>query len=219
MIIDRSPQGSEAWERVRKGKATASEFSRIITPAQLKFAAGASSYACQVAAELLGVESPPPPPSYWMERGTEMEPFARQEFKDMTGLDVAEVGFIMPHEGARYGCSLDGLLDGETLEIKCPAVETLIQWHYDGVVPKEYRLQIQGGLWITKLKRCNFFAWHPEVEPLLIRVERCEKTINALAEAMPRFNTMVDEILSKIRRRSGTVVFNKLDAELEGFDD
>jgi hypothetical protein len=46
MIIHNAPQGSEAWELVRKGKATASEFSRILTPAKLQFASGAGEV-CQ----------------------------------------------------------------------------------------------------------------------------------------------------------------------------
>ena len=80
MIIHHVRQGSEEWEELRKGKATASEFGRIVTPTQLKFAAGAKTYAIQKAAEILGIASPPTVPTKWMDQGTEYEPLAFDEF-------------------------------------------------------------------------------------------------------------------------------------------
>lgn len=219
MIIHNAPQGSEAWEQIRKGRATASDLNRILTPAKLQFAAGAVAYAAEKVAELLQVESTLAPPSYWMDRGTEMEPFARLDFANMTGKKVEEVGFILPHEDARFGASVDGLVDDDAiLEIKCPSAENLILWHYDGFVPKEHRLQIQGGLFASGRKRAAFFAWHPDIVPLIIWVERDEEMIAKIADSVIRFNGLVDGILSKVQRRTSSIVY-KPDVELEGFDD
>ena len=220
MIIHHAPQGSHAWEQIRKGRATASELNRILTPAKLQFASGAITYAAEKAAELLGVESPSPPPSYWMERGTELEPYARQEFADITGCNIREVGFILPHEDARFGASVDALVDDDSiLEIKCPSAENLLLWHFDGVIPRDHRLQIQGGLFATGRKRAAFVGWHPGIEPLIVWVDRDEEVIAKIADALVKFNRMVDEVLTKVRRRKTSVVWHNPDAELEGFDD
>lgn len=202
MIIHNAPQGSEAWELIRKGKATASEFNRILTPAKLQFAAGAKTYAAQKVAELLGVESPPPPPSYWMERGTELEKYAREEFSNRSGLEVTEAGFIQPTAAARYGASVDGLVeDFGILEIKCPSSENLILWHDSGVVPSDYVLQIQGGLMVTGRSKAFFCGWHPDLEPLILEVDRDEEVIEKIHAGIEKFTAMVDEMLGKVTRR------------------
>ena len=214
MIIHHAPQGSEAWEQIRKGRATASELNRILTPAKLLFASGAITYASEKAAELLGVESPSPPPSYWMERGTEMEPYARQEFADVTGCKIQEVGFILPHEDARFGASVDALVDDDAiLEIKCPSAEHLLLWHLDGVVPRDHRLQIQGGLFATGRKRAAFVGWHPDIEPLIVWVNRDDEVIAKIADSLIKFSKMVDDILLKVRRRPSKMLLTQYEGE------
>jgi len=218
MIIHNAPQGSEAWERIRKGKATGSEFNRVITPAKLQFAAGARTYACQLAAERLGVESEQGTPSYWMDRGIELEPYARQDFATRCE-KIQEVGFIMPTVDANYGCSVDGLVgDDGTLEIKCPSSELLIAWHWAGVIPTDHLIQCQFSLWVTGRSVCHFFGWHPDIEPLHLESQRDEKYMAAFESAMPKLEEMVQDILGKIRKRTDMRLAT-LDVELEGFDD
>ena len=203
MIIHNAPQGSEAWEQIRKGRATGSEFNRVLTPAKLQFAAGARTYACQLAAERLGVESEPSAPSFWMDRGTELEPYARMDFANQTGESLIEVGFIMPTIEANYGCSVDALVGQDaTLEIKCPAAEHLIQWHWSGLIPVDHVIQCQFSLWVTGRNRCHFYGWHPEIEPLHLISQRDEKYMAAFESAMPKLEEMVQEILGKISKRS-----------------
>jgi len=205
MIIHHVKQGSEQWENLRRGKATASEFGRIVTPAQLKFASGAKTYAIQKAAEILGVFSPQTTPTFWMERGSEMEPLAFEEFSRTIEPAVA-VGFIQPFEGAMIGCSPDGLVgDDEVLEIKCPSAEVLIEWILDGELPKDYRLQVQGELWVTGRTRCHFYGWHPEIDPFHLVVGRDEDVMAALDDALPKFLELVTSIISKVKTRRAAV--------------
>jgi len=203
MKIFNCPQGSEAWEHLRRGKATASEFDRIVTPAKLQFAAGAYGYACQKVAEILGVESPQPPPSYWMERGTELEQYARQEFESYIGQKVIAVGFCQPIDNPRVGCSPDGLVgDNGVLEIKCPSAEKMIEYLADGGLPKEYKMQVQGELWVTGREVCHFWVWHPELEPLPVLVTRDQEVMDALDEHIPKFLELVDSLMLKVTKRT-----------------
>jgi len=206
MIISKAPQGSEEWERVRKGKATGSEMAKILTPSKLDFASGARQYACQKVAEILGVESPQPAPNFWMERGTELEPEARLAFEEYTQLKVDQVGFIMPHKDARYGCSVDGIIIDERnlragiLEIKCPSAEVLIGYHDSDEIPKDYMMQIQFNMFVCEVSLCWFWAWHPYLNPMLKLVQADERYQSKFGPALEKFNEMVDSILAKVQK-------------------
>lgn len=213
MIIHNVRQGSEEWEQLRLGKLTASEFGRLVTPAKLQFASGAKSYCIQKAAELLGVHSPPMTPTFYMDRGTELEPHALAEFEAKIA-PVQRVGFIQLSEGISVGCSPDGLVgDDGVVEIKCPKSETLIEWIADGVLPSEYRMQCQGELWVTGREVCHFWGWHPEIEPFHIEVVREPEVMDALSKAIPKALLMIADIIKKVRVRRSNMVSAVYDVE------
>ena len=168
-IIDVA-QRSEEWDKLR-ARPTASNFYKFTTPAKGDYSKQATAYACEVIAKRLGVFVEAPP-SFWMEWGVENEPWAREAYEahDLGG-DVEEVGFIMPDDTDAYGGSPDGLVgDDGMIEIKCPKPETLISYHATGMLPDQYKPQVQGLLMIAGRDWCDFFAWHPELAPFLYRV-------------------------------------------------
>ena len=56
-----------------------------------------------------------------------------------------------------------------------------------GVVPREYRLQVQGQLWVTGRKWVDFMSFHPDLPPFVIRVEPDPAMQAALDEAIEGF--------------------------------
>lgn len=199
MIIHNVLQGSEEWENLRKGKATASRFGEILTPKKLDLSSSCIRYAAQLAAERLGIESPEPPPTFWMEYGTEAEDYAVAEFEKNVS-PVRRVGFC--EVAGVYGCSPDAIMEnGELLEVKCPKAETLIQYHYNKKLPDAYKLQVQGQLWVTDSPRCHFYAWHPQIEPFHIVVERDHEVADALNVAIPKFNELVNDLVRSVTKR------------------
>lgn len=186
MIVIDCEQGSPEWLAVRLGRPTASCFSKLLTPKTMKPSASAKPYLNQLVAEWMLGYSPKDDQSLFMERGHELEPKAIEFYEMTKGVDVQRVGFIMTDDGSA-GCSPDGLVgeDGG-LEVKCLGAIGHVDYLLNGDF-SEYKTQIQGGLWITGRSWWDFLAYHPDMPPLLVRVERDEAYIAALAAAVADF--------------------------------
>ena len=72
------------------------------------------------------------------------------------------------------------------LEIKCPAPRTMVSYLRDPQIGvKKYWQQMQGCMWITKRDWWDFFAYHPEMPHVLVRVERDNDYVAKLAIRSP----------------------------------
>jgi len=194
-------QGSEEWEELRRGRPTASNFGRIVTPAKGDYSKQAIGYACELVAQRLGVHQEMVP-TFWMDRGSEFEDDAVTAYEHLTGNTTERIGFVLPSFTDAYGGSPDRIVNNEgILEVKCPKPETLIAYHFAGKLPDEYKCQVQGLLWITGLDWADFFAWHPELQPFLVRVQRDEDFIDRLADAMTFFLQDLGKIALAVRKQ------------------
>ena len=187
------PQLSEAWYDLKRGRVSASNFKKIITPARCEYSKQASGYMrdllvesfCPTYAQFLG--------NKFTDRGTEMEPEAREAFREHTGQIVEEVAFVTNDRWKHVvGCSPDGLIKNEAgeyvagLEIKCPSPFTHAEYIEDGVLPDDYKTQAHGGMVVTGLDRWEFFSYFPGLQPLHITVVRDDFTAK-LEAAIDRF--------------------------------
>ena len=174
-------QGSPEWLTHRLGVPSASQFSKIVTGKGGK-STQVEAYINQLVAEELTGETTLVYVNEHMKRGTELEPDARELYEALTGQTVQEVGFCL-HDTVNAGCSPDGLIgeDGG-LEIKCPAPATHVEWVKAGVVPSKHLQQIMNCLWVTGRSWWDFMSYHQTMKPLIVRVERDEEYIAALAE-------------------------------------
>jgi hypothetical protein len=194
IILDHE-QGSEEWLRVRLGRPSASMFNKLITQTG-KPSSSADGYIDELIAERLTGKSEPFHVTEWMERGTALEPEAREAYEFITGNEVMETGFILDNSW-QFGCSPDGLiLDKGGLEIKCPAPRTMVSYLRDPQVGvKKYWQQIQGCMWITQRGWWDFFAYHPEMRHVLVRVERDDEYIDKLAaEVKAAVNVILNQV-------------------------
>lgn len=180
MIISGHPQGSDEWMAKRRGIPTASMFGKIITSTG-EASKSATGYMNELLADwYIGERVDQWEGNEWTERGNELEPDARDLYSYITGNAVDEVGFIN-HDLLRTGCSPDGLIGKDGLvELKCPKGSTMIAYILANKLPTKYKPQVQGQLWITERKWCDFMAYHPKFEPFLIRVERDNEYIAAI---------------------------------------
>jgi hypothetical protein len=173
-------QGTDEWLSARLGVPTASNFAKFLSPTG-KPSTQADSYVNQLVAEKLTGERTAIFKSDDMQRGNDLEPQAKAMYEFIREVEVKEMG-LMLHDDFDAGCSPDGLVgcDGG-IEIKCPRAENHIANLRRGTVDMKYYPQIQGCLWITEREWWDFVSFHPELEILIVRVERNEEYINKLA--------------------------------------
>lgn len=202
-------QGTPEWHESRSGVITSSNFH--LTRARLKsgpdkgrFSKAARQYAFRLAFER--VVSEPLDDTYrtaYMERGNRLEDDARLEYELSTISDVEEIGFI---KKGNFGYSPDGLVgtDG-AIEIKCfVAPDVLMPIFLDGDLG-EVMDQIQGGLWITDRKWCDFVLYIPSLakigkEITVRRVERDDRYIADLMKDLYEFERLVQEYKNDFER-------------------
>ena len=194
-------QGSEEWLLARLGIPTASNFDKIITSTG-KESTTLPKYALELATQCLLSEPEPTYKNEAMQRGNDLEPLARQAYAEQTFSVVDdEVGFIKNN-----GCigSPDGLIgDDGLIEIKCPLATTHAKYLLDNKLPTDYVQQVQGLLWVSERKFCDFVSFHPnfkEKQLFIVRVERDETYIAELARLAQKTITTRDEILTTIKK-------------------
>ena len=197
-------QGSDEWLHLRLGKLTASRFADVLSkgrgtaPSKTR-----ESYMYQLAAEILSDAPQESFSSKAMEWGNECEPRARAAYEVKSGNDVKECSFIVHSDWC--GVSPDGLVgDDGLLEIKCPNTVTQIKRVLAGDVPKEYMAQMQGQMWVSGRKWCDFVSFDPRINTdadyFCIRVERDDEYIENLEKECSKFIEELKaliEILSK----------------------
>lgn len=197
-------QGSEEWESWRK-RPTASNFYRIVTPVRGDLSAQAMDYACEIIAKENNAHDEGPP-TYWMDRGNEVEPEAIAKYEAMNEVTVERVGFVVPDETELFGCSPDGLVGEDGLiEVKCPKAENLLQYKCGRKLPNEHRPQVQGQLMITGRKWCDVFIYHPCFEPFTIRVWTDLEYQQKLLTGIDKFLVILNEVRAAAKPVPGYV--------------
>jgi len=204
-------QNSEAWELLRLGIPTASEFHRIITP-EGKASAQAEDYADRLIAEKILKRNVDfsMADSGWMQRGKELEQEAVCDYELMNDIETKPVGFVTTDDGL-MGCSPDRLVgDDGLLELKCPAPQTLIgvliASRKNTIEPRrselkairKYYPQIQGQLYVTGRKWCDLSIYHPDLFRFHIRVYRDEVYLKIMEKLMNDFNEYIADSIINI---------------------
>lgn len=217
MIVADCLQNSEEWDQLRCGIPTASEFGKILSPVQLKPSASQGPYIAELIAETLPSYTKALP-QYDMQNGADREPQAIAHYEFLKDIDTKKVGFIFGDESMKWGGSPDALINGGPmefyqedggLEVKCPNEKTQITRLLTPEVPSEYLPQIFGYMLITGRNWWDFCSYHPDLEPVIIRVERdtefgtktkvsFEKWVKAFVPALHEFIEKLEQTKQKL---------------------
>lgn len=181
MRISTAVQGTTDWLIQRIGVVTASNFSKVFTTAG-KLSTSRDGLINQLIAENLLQKPTETFKSDAMQRGNDLEPEARAYAELMLDVDIKEFGLIKM-EDHEIGCSVDGLFNDTGIEIKCPNASTHVAYLRKGKLPTIYVQQVQGTMLVLDLSEYWFLSYHPDLEPLLIKVKRDDKLLK-LAEPL-----------------------------------
>jgi len=206
-------QGSEAWFKERMGRCTASKFHHVRS--SFGFSEGAKGYMLELIAERLtnvpteGVDNAD------TRRGIELEPYAKMNYTAKTLNIVEDVGFVKHKDTSILaGYSPDGFVgEAGTVEIKCVKKKVQLRTIFDSkknYCPEEHINQIQGGMWITGRKWCDFVSYSPDLPDnlslFISRVYRQDGLILALERDIKYFLNEVNAEFKKFKKYKLEVV-------------
>ena len=197
-ILHKVAQYSEAYDRLRLGIPTSSNFHKIITP-QGRPSKQWREYACVLIAERLLQRKIEFYNSPAMERGLIVESEAADWYEFDQDVTVQRVGFITD-DNRTIGCSPDRLVGNEgLLEIKAPLPQTQVEYWISGEVNERFRPQLQGQLYISQRSWVDIVCWHDVLPKVVMRVEPDEEFIKALERELQIFNFFIERVMEKIR--------------------
>lgn len=176
MRIHMMVQYSGDWWEARRGKVTASNADRILTPTG-KPSAQQDDYAAELVGEQFVFDPnflTEKPMSTAMRHGRDTEPEARDWYAADRKARVQMVGGVQSECG-RWWASPDGLIrDDKTwlggLELKCPIPKTHVKYLIANALPPEYRPQVHFQLLVTKLPFVEFVSYCRGMRALVVRV-------------------------------------------------
>lgn len=214
-------QGTPEWHLSRSGRITASCFAEAISRCQKKSGArnvgdptaAAERYAADLAIERISGQQHGEPPKAWvLERGHEMEAAARMHYEARTGSFVTEAGICVTDDGI-FGYSTDGLVDDDGLiEIKSPidSAKILAMWQTGDT--SEYDHQMQGGMWITGRKWCDFIMYVPDLASVgkdlyIKRILRDDAFIDEMVGRLVEFEKLVEANVAILRATHEPIYF------------
>jgi putative phage-type endonuclease len=197
--ITHCEQGSAEWFESRCGVITASQFSKVFTGAG-KASTQADGLINTLVAEAITGKPTETFKSDAMQRGNDLEPEARDMFELETGLIVEQVGLIKMDD-YEIGCSPDGLIVGEDagVEIKCPNASTMVAYKRAGKLPSTYVQQVQGSMLVTGRSSWWFYAYHPDMQPFILKVERDDKLLAAAKELLIETANKINELTETLK--------------------
>lgn len=202
MILHDVEQRSEAWDRLRLGIPTSSDFDKIVTPSR-EPSKQWQKLAYQKIAERFLRRKIDHYTSPAMERGQIVEEEAASWYEFDREEVTQKIGFVTNNE-ATAGCSPDRLVgEAGLLEIKCPLPHVQVEYLLTGKAPRHYMPQLQGQLMITEREWADILCWHDELPRTVVRVYREERFIALLAAEIRKFNEFIDGVMDKIQSVSG----------------
>lgn len=219
-------QRSHEWRMVRCGDVTASQFFRVLTPAQTKrdreagiMGRTAKGYLVELLAEMEtgipGDRKSFPETEWGNEHESHAFEAAQEALKKKLGIDSIELphgqyAYIQHATEEMIGCSPDGVIgDDGLLELKCPFNPHNHQWAIcEGLdwFMHKHEAQVQGSLWITGRHYYWLASFHPNFAQKCLAwvVERDEAYIEELATQVIAFR---DTLLSEYNRLSQGIPF------------
>lgn len=202
-------QGTDAWLEIKCGKVSASKIADVLSKGKGKEeAAGTRNYRAQLVCERLTGTVEETYCNEAMQRGTELEPIARECYEFLKGVTVEQVAFVDHPTVDMAGASPDGLVgDDGLIEIKCPNSANHIDYLLANATPAQYIKQMMWQMACTGRQWCDFVSYDPrlpeELQLFVVRLHRDDAMIAEMEAAVTSFNESVEKMIEDIRAIRG----------------
>lgn len=155
--------------------------------------------------------------SYDMQRGSELEPEARQALSAYLGIKLNEVGWLQCEENEYLGISPDGITECETIsaEIKCPNAKKHLATIRANEIPSDNIHQCLHYFTVNpKLENHYFCSYRPEniYKPIFVKKLTKESLINLGTKAKPIIKTISEWVV--IAKNEAKELKSELEIEL-----
>ena len=198
MIHHLIDQNSEEWNQLRLGKFTASTFSDLFMD---KKTAGYQKAIIKVAYERVTGESEESYSNKWMQRGSEKEQFAAEQYEMLTFAQLEPAGFYELND--MVGASPDRKIVGQNAgcEFKCPSFQVYQEYLETRKIPKGYYWQIHGQMLCAGWDYIDYMPFSsPLLKSILIRVERDQSVLDQLTDKLNECIEEVKILMEKIKQ-------------------
>lgn len=220
-VFESLTQGSDEWLQARAGIVTASTVGKLLTSTG-KVANNDASRALTetLVSERITGRVEYVHPSRDMQRGTLLEPFARDIYATHYA-PVEEVGFMrLDNDGKSLGFSPDGLIgDHGLLEIKSRKPHIQLQTIRNGRVPAANYAQLMAGLLVSGREWIDYASFCPGLPFYVKRITPDLGWFSAISEAVERFENDAASLIDDYRRDAvgltPTEYFDPFDQEEE----
>jgi hypothetical protein len=193
---------SREWLMLRCGLPTSSEFHKILTPGG-KLSDQSRLYMHCLLAELMLGRPLENPATQWMIRGQDTESEAISAYEFQADIET-EAGGFFTDDLATYGASPDRLVQSDGIvEMKVPAPQTHVGYLIGQPVTKDHSVQVQGQMLVTGRAWVDLVSYHPEMPLVVVRVERDEKCIALLSDALAAFVDVLTQKRVELEQRFG----------------
>lgn len=155
-----------------------------------------------------------------MDRGNELEPFAREYLNTYTGLQFNQTGWLQCELNELLGISPDGITDDEenTCEIKAFGRKKHYEVLLDNEIPLDNINQCIHYFTVNpKCKNHYFIAFRPEAPKHFVKLLTRESEVNigtkskpiivTIQEAVEKERQLADELLKNILEKESTLQF------------
>lgn len=199
-ITEEIEQRSDAWYKIRLGKATASRIADVMAKTKTGYSASRKNYMAELICERLTGVKAESYKSVEMQRGIDLEPEARQAYEIETFQAVIECGFVTAPDIEMSGASPDGLIGEDGLiEIKCPNTAQHIDSRITQEIDKKYIYQMQWQMYCTGRSWCDYVSYDNRLSEKLRlfikRVYRDEKLIEEIKAEVIKFLEELDNTI------------------------
>jgi len=210
MIEQRTPE----WFKQRRGRFTASEIHRLMGAKGL--GKTGETYVMEKVCEELGAEMPQVS-TYAMDRGTELEPYAKRHYCGAFMANITPCPFMIAPWCDDAGASPDGIVTGwetqdkiKLIEIKCPLnpvhhIQNFMIKSADDLrlLRPEYYYQVQMQMAVFDFNACDFVSYYPDIDAdfrmIAVTIKANLKDIDMMKTRITEAVEMKREILKRIK--------------------